>query len=137
MKIDKRPVVPQRIRRIPGEGWSWIDRRFLRHHACELSGEAITLYFFLAAVSDKHGVSFYGDDTTAAILQLDLRAVQRAREELVDHDLVAYRRPITQVLSLPQRRRQVNGAGPTSLGDIMRSLTGRMQPAAIKPGGGA
>ena len=65
MKIDKRPLVPQRIHRVPREGWSWIERRFLRHHASALSGEAITLYIFLAAVSDKHGVSFYGDVTTA------------------------------------------------------------------------
>ena len=34
MKIDKRPIVPGRIRRVPREGWSRIDRRFLRHHAC-------------------------------------------------------------------------------------------------------
>ena len=124
MKINKRPVMPQRIRRVPREGWSWIDRRFLRHHAPALSGPAITLYFFLAAVSDKHGVSFYGDDTTAALLRLDLRAVQSARDELVAHDLVAHRRPLTQVLSLPQRRAGSGSGEPIGLGDILRSLAG-------------
>ncbi|MFQ5720569.1 MAG: hypothetical protein ACE5IK_13595 [Acidobacteriota bacterium] len=122
MKIDKRPVVPQRIRRVPREGWSWIDRCFLRHHAAALSGEAITLYFFLAAVSDKHGVSFYSDATTAALLRLDPRAVQCARDELVAHDLVAHRHPVTQVLSLPQRRRRADTAGPSSLKDILDQL---------------
>jgi hypothetical protein len=130
MKIDKRPIVPERIRRVPREGWSWIDRRFLRHHASELSGEAITLYFFLAAVSDKHGVSFYGDDTTAALLRLDLRAVQRAREELEGHDLVAHRHPLTQVLSLPQRRPASRRGAPTRLGDIMRRFAERTPAAA-------
>jgi hypothetical protein len=124
MKINKRPVMPQRIRRVPREGWSWIDRRFLRHHAPALSGEAIMLYFFLAAVSDKHGVSFYSDATTAALLRLDLRAVQNARDELVAHDLVAHRHPLTQVLSLPQRRARRESGEPTGLGDILRSLAG-------------
>jgi hypothetical protein len=135
MKIDKRPIVPERIRRVPRDGWSWIDRRFLRHHASELSGEAITLYFFLAAVSDKHGVSFYGDDTTAALLRLDPRAVQRAREELEGHDLVAYRHPLTQVLSLPQRRTTSERGAPTRLGDIMRSIAERTPAAASGSGG--
>jgi len=122
MKIDKRPVVPQRLRRVPREGWSWIDRRFLRHHASALSGQAITLYFFLTAVSDKHGVSFYSDATTADLLRFNVRAVQDARDELLAHDLVAYRHPVTQVLSLPERRRQVDGAEPASLGDVIRQL---------------
>lgn len=137
MKIDKRPIAPERIRRVPREGWSWIDRRFLRHHASELSGEAITLYFFLAAVSDKHGVSFYSDATTAALLRLDLRGVQRAREELVAHDLVARRHPLTQVLSLPQGRARSGRSEPTCLGDIMRKLAERTPAEASRPGGRA
>jgi len=135
MKIDKRPIVPGRIRRVPREGWSWIDRRFLRHHASELSGDAITLYFFLAAVSDKHGVSFYGDDTTAALLRLDLRRVQRAREELEGCDLVAYRHPLTQVLSLPQRHTTSSRQAPAGLGDLMRRIAERAQPARTRRGG--
>jgi len=135
MRIDKRPIVAERVRRVPGEGWSWIDRRFLRHHASDLSGQAITLYFFLAAVSDKHGVSFYSDATTAALLGLDLHTVQRAREELVAQDLVAYRHPLTQVLSLPQRRVSRNRGEPTPLGDILRRLAEGTPVAVMRPGG--
>ena len=51
--IHKELLVPDRVRRPPREGWSWIDRRFLREHAARLSHEAITLYLFLAAVSDQ------------------------------------------------------------------------------------
>ena len=64
--IHKQILVPDRVRRPPTEGWSWIDRRFLREHAPRLSHEAIVLYFFLAAVSDKDGLSFYGDASIAA-----------------------------------------------------------------------
>ena len=63
--IKKQVLVADRVRRPPSEGWSWIDRRFLRDHAPRLSHEAILLYFFLVAVSDKHGLSFYRDSTIA------------------------------------------------------------------------
>ena len=59
--IKKKLLVPDRVRRPPKEGFSWIDRRFLREHAAKLTGDAVMLYFFLAAVSDQHGLSFYSD----------------------------------------------------------------------------
>ena len=48
--IEKRILVPDRVRRPPREGFSWIDRRFLHDFAARLSHDAIVLYFFLAAV---------------------------------------------------------------------------------------
>jgi hypothetical protein len=81
----------------------------LREHASKLSGDAILLYFFLAAVSDKQGLSFYSDSTTAVRLRMREEAVVEAREELITHDLVAYRHPLTQVLSLPRGRTQRRG----------------------------
>jgi hypothetical protein len=33
------------------------------------------LYFFLCAVADKHGQSFYGDGTTAALVRINLSAL--------------------------------------------------------------
>src|SRR5271167_3505054 len=98
--IHKQILVPERVRRPPKDGWSWIDRRFLREHAPRLSHEAIVLYFFLAAVSDKDGLSFYGDASIAVRLRLSEAVVVRARDELVAADLVAYRAPLAQVLSL-------------------------------------
>ena len=87
--IEKRVLLPDRVRRPPAEGWSWIDRRFLRDHASRLSHEAILLYFFLVAVSDKHGLSFYGDATIAVRLRMQEEAVVRAREELLAEPMVA------------------------------------------------
>src|SRR5208337_5176505 len=102
--IHKELLVPDRVRRPPREGWSWVDRRFLREHASRLSHEAIVLYLFLAAVSDRNGLSFYSDATMAVRLRMSEPAMVHARDELVREDLVAYRAPLTQVLSLPDRR---------------------------------
>ena len=57
MAIVKRVLAPDRVRRPPREGWSWIDRRFLREYSSRLSREAILLYFFLAAVGDSSDLS--------------------------------------------------------------------------------
>jgi len=50
------------------------------------------------------------------------QAVVRARDELVREDLVAYRAPLTQVLSLPGRSRVERG-GVMSLSEMFRSMT--------------
>lgn len=102
--IKKRLLVSDRVRCPPQEGFSWVDRRFLREYAERLTGDAILLYFFLAAVSDKHGLSFYGDQSVARHLRIREQAVVDAREELLVQDLVAYQHPLTQVLSLPPAR---------------------------------
>jgi hypothetical protein len=120
--IPKHILVLDRVRRPPADGWSWIDRRFLREHAPRLSHEAILLYFFLAAVSDKDGLSFYGDATIALRLRMAEAVVVRARDELVAADLVAYRAPLAQVLSLPAATIQRRGGGLAQFGEILRSL---------------
>jgi hypothetical protein len=102
--IKKRLLVPDRLRRPPREGFSWVDRRFLREYAERLTGDAILLYFFFAAVSDKHGLSFYRDASIANRLRIREPAVVDAREELLVQDLIAYQHPLTQVLSLPLAR---------------------------------
>ena len=38
--IDKRILVPTRLRRPPATGWSWMDRLFVREHMAHLSREA-------------------------------------------------------------------------------------------------
>jgi hypothetical protein len=120
--IQKQVLLPDRVRRLPREGWSWIDRRFLKEHASRLSHDAILLYFFLAAVSDKDGLSFYGDPAIAVRLRIQEPDVVRAREELVTHDLVAYRAPLTQVLSLRPARLDRRGGRVSQIGDILRTL---------------
>lgn len=117
--IQKHLLVTDRVRRPPREGFSWVDRRFLRDYAARLSGDAILLYFFLAAVSDKDGLSFYSDATLAVRLRLREANVVSARDELLTHDLVAFQPPLTQVLSLPLS--QMQRGGLHALGELFRT----------------
>ena len=107
--IEKRVLIPDRVRRPPREGFSWIDRGFLQEYAARLTGDAVFLYLFLAAVSDKDGLSFYRDSTLAVRLRMREPAVVAARDELVTYGLIAYESPLTQVLALPTRRLEQRG----------------------------
>ena len=123
MPVRKRIIVAGRVRKPPKEGWSWIDRRFLREHAPSLSRDAVLLYFFLAAVSDKAGLSYYSDTTIGARLRMENVAVARARDELESHDLVAYEPPFSQVLSLRQSEPRRRNSAPTVIGEIFAKLS--------------
>ncbi len=120
--IEKRLLVPDRLRRPPREGFSWVDRRFLRELAPRLSGEAIWLYFFYCAVSDQYGLSFWGDTAISARLRLDEASIVRARRELVRRQLIAYERPLVQVLALPVATPDARRAEPMVLRDLFRQL---------------
>jgi len=122
--IHKQVLMADRVRRPPTDGWSWIDRRFVREHAPRLSQEAILLYFFLAAVSDKDGLSFYGDASIAVRLRMGEPVVVRARDELVAADLLAYRAPLAQVLSLRSAGVQCRTGGLAQFSEILRTLSG-------------
>jgi hypothetical protein len=123
--IQKHILLPQRLRRPPATGWSWLDRRFLREHGDQLSREAMHLYLFLAAVADRHGLSFYSDTTLACRLRLSQPVLVQAREELWNRDLIAHELPLVQVLSLPTpgvSRRAEPGQGLIVLGDLFRQI---------------
>jgi len=124
--IDKRVLVPQRLRRPPASGWSWVDRRFLREHGDYLSREAVLLYLFLAAVADKHGLSFYSDHALSCRLHLPQPALEQARQELLQRDLIAVQLPLVQVLALPTpgvQRRAEPGQGLIVLGELLRQAS--------------
>jgi len=122
------------VREIPPEGFSWIDRRFVREGFINrLPPEAILLYFFLAAVSDAQGLSFYADPTIGKILKLDPEQITQARARLRQANLIAYRYPLYQVLELPRGikgpsrpspgppwKLPPRGGEPMSLGEILR-----------------
>jgi hypothetical protein len=123
--IQKRILVADRVRRPPATGWSWVDRRFLREHGDHLSREALLLYLVLAAVADRHGLSFYSDHTLTSRLRLAPQVLEKARQELLDRDLIAYQLPLVQVLALPASgvsRRPEPGQGLMLLGDVFRQV---------------
>ena len=123
--IEKSILVAERLRRPPPTGWSWLDRRFLREHGDYLSREAILLYLFFAAVADRHGLSFYSDSTLTCRLRMPQPVLEKAREELLQRDLIAHQLPLVQVLSLPTpgvSRRSEPGQGLMLLGDLFRQV---------------
>jgi hypothetical protein len=129
--IPKRILVADRLRRPPATGWSWLDRRFLREHGDYLSREAVLLYLFLAAVADRHGLSFYSDHTLTSRLRLSQPVLEKAREELLERDLIAHQLPLVQVLSLPSpgvRRRPESGQGLILLGELFRQAAAAPTP---------
>lgn len=100
--ILKRPLDLHRVRSLPTEGFSWVDRRFVRDHFADpLTAPALLVYFFLCAVSDRHGLSFFGNARIGRILKLDDVTLDRARLDLVHNQLIRYVSPLYQVLSLP------------------------------------
>lgn len=100
----KKILSDGRRRTIPSSGFSWIDRRFLRDGFLrEVNAHEALLYFFLCAAADKDGLSVWSDGRIAMLLKLPETAVDRARTGLVDKDLILYRAPVWQVLSLPDR----------------------------------
>ena len=99
----KKLLRPDRIRKIEGS-FSWIDHRFVTGgFLLDLSMIEILLYFFLVAVSDRNGLSFYHDDRMVSLLKIDLPALGKAREGLIRRSLLAYEFPLYQILSLPPR----------------------------------
>lgn len=130
---QKHILVAGRLRRPPATGWSWIDRRFLREHGDYLSRDALLLYLFLATVADRHGLSFYSDHTLSSRLHLSPPALQQARQELLDRDLIAHQLPLVQVLSLPAAgvsRRAEPGQGLIRVGELFQQF----QQRAADPG---
>jgi hypothetical protein len=101
MNIKKEIINKKRIRKICGS-FSWMDHKIItKGFLDDLSTTEIVFYFFLTAVSDRHGLSYYHDDRICRLLKLDLSSLGEAREYLIQRSLIAYNYPIYQVLALP------------------------------------
>jgi hypothetical protein len=98
--IRKRVLCPQQLRQVPAQ-FSWIDHRLVRdRHIAGKTAEALALYLFLVTVADGQGLSYYSDAGIGKLLSLDGPALVRARQELSRAGLIAYEKPLYQVLSL-------------------------------------
>ncbi len=98
--ILKRPLCPDRIRKPPA-GFGWLDHRLVRDGYIELvSHPAAALYLFLVTVADARGLSYYSDDSVMKRLCMDSATLDQARRDLVAIGLIAYGKPLYQVLAL-------------------------------------
>ncbi len=96
----KRVLHPDRLRRVPSQ-FSWIDQRLIRdRHIERCDVHALALYLVLVSVADAQGVSYYGEATLARLLSVPMALLLQARADLIRVDLIAYERPLYQVLSL-------------------------------------
>ena len=127
MAVVKRVLCRQRLRRVPQQ-FSWIDHRLVRDkHIHGRSADALTLYLFLVTVADGQGLSYYADKTICRLLPLDERSLAGARQELITAGLIAYQRPLYQVLALdapPARPRPIL-AEPMRIGQVLREMMER------------
>lgn len=116
--IVKKPILNKRVRKVP-QSFSWIDHRLVRDRHIELCSHAqAALYLFLACVSDDKGLSFYGDQSIMVRLSMDQQVLNTARSGLIKNSLIAWQKPVYQVLSLEPQAPDRTGL-LISLGDIL------------------
>jgi hypothetical protein len=121
-------ILPQRKRKIPPQ-FSWVDHRLVRDgHIQGRSAPALALYLFLVTVADADGLSWYSDEALCRQLSCEPEQLHRDRDELRQAGLIAYRRPLYQVLDLAQAMPPTphahGGGGAVALGEILSSILG-------------
>jgi hypothetical protein len=126
--VLKQPIFPEGVRQVPKQ-FSWLDHRLIRdHHIERCSHPAAALYLFLVTVGDARGLSYYADDSVMKHLSMDLIILERARENLISIGLIAWQKPLYQVLSLDIPEKKASSRSvmdkPLSLGDIFKRATG-------------
>jgi hypothetical protein len=78
---------------------------------------ALGLYLFLVTVADADGLSWYSDVALSGVLSCDIARLQSSRTELEEVGLIAYRKPLYQVLDLaPTGALRVERPGMRSIG---------------------
>jgi len=132
--VAKRILCPDRLRRVPRQ-FSWVDHRLVRDKRISgLSHQSLALYLLLVTVSDADGLSYYSDAAIGRYLNMDSVTISQARRELCGAGLIAYSRPLYQVLSLekvsaaPCESPQPRGSSEAvSLGEVLRQALGGEQ----------
>ena len=120
--MKKRVLNPERLRKVPSQ-FSWIDHRLVQENyfvRCEHCAWA--LYLFLASVGDAQGLSYYSDASLMRRLNLDQLQLSSSRRQLIQAGLIAYEKPLYQVLSLepvPGTR-----SGQVSIADVLGKVMG-------------
>lgn len=100
--ITKALIRRDRIRSING-GFGWIDHRLVRDRYLDrCPPTALAVYLFLLTVGDADGISYWGDAAICERMTIGKAELKHARNTLIEVDLLAYEKPIYQILSLPK-----------------------------------
>ena len=100
--LVKHPLDPNRIRQIPRQ-FGALDRRLVyQAWTRRISLEELALYVFLICVADPEGLSYYSDRRIGQLLNLHPRDIAPLRDRLLQNGLILYRKPLYQVLDLPE-----------------------------------
>lgn len=124
--IPKHPILPERVRKIPKQ-FSWLDHRLVRDRYIErMRHPDAALYLFLATVGDAQGLSYYGDASIMKRLSMDIKTLAAARDNLRREGLIAWKKPLYQVLALDPCKATSRSSRPKPLllGDILKQAMG-------------
>jgi hypothetical protein len=129
MQIKKQVLCPERLRKVPAQ-FSWVDHRLVRHrYIGRCDHAAWALYLVLVTVADAEGLSYYSDESLQRMLRLDYPGLQAARAQLGQAGLVAYQKPLYQVLALEEPAPVVPAAArtgaPRTVQDILAQVLHR------------
>lgn len=123
--MNKKILRPERLRQVPAQ-FSWVDQRLVRDNLLRHADPAAwALYLVLVTVADAQGLSYYSDATLSRLLKMEVVQLARCRQQLVAADLLAYQKPLYQVLALPLAQAVSAPPAPRtgqalSLGDLLR-----------------
>ena len=125
--IQKHPIYPLRIRQVPKQ-FSWVDQRLVRDRYMEsCSHQAAALYLFLVTVADYQGLSYYSAPSIMKLLSMDELTLGQARQNLIRLELIAYEKPLYQVLALDRtmdRTARSSSGQPLAIGQILQRIMG-------------
>lgn len=131
--IQKRLIRPDRVRQVP-PSFNWVDHRLVRdNHINRCDCTSLALYLFLVTVSDVEGLSYYSDASICRRLNIDALQFSSARLQLEKADLIAFRKPLYQVLSIGSTASPVSAA-PEKRAEQAQSVADILR--RVLPGGG-
>lgn len=85
----------------------------------KLSHSQASLYLFLVCVADDKGLSYYGDTALMKKLGMDQACLNQSRSGLIRNNLIAWEKPIYQVLSLEPARDEHRAGTMISLRELL------------------
>jgi len=120
--MKKRVLNPDRLRKVPAQ-FSWIDHRLVQeNYFARCEHPAWALYLFLVSVADVHGLSYYSDASLMRRLSMDAPQLAASRQQLIRAGLIAYAKPLYQVLSLEPVCEVRSGS--VSVAEVLRKALG-------------